>query len=121
RELGAVLGTLVWPGAGGGAAAAGTPGSQAPVTVAADERSNSVLITGDPASRRRARQLVQRLDQPISGAGFTRVVYLHYMDAEELVPILQGMVGSIQEEAREETVRQSAISIAPSPSTNALV
>lgn len=115
REIAAVLATLVQPASGSAAA------GQSPLTVAADERSNSILVTGDPASRRRARQLLQQLDQPIGSAGLTRVIYLHYMDAEELVPILQGMVGSVQEDAKDEETRQAAISIEASKSTNALV
>lgn len=53
-----------------------------PLAVAADARSNAVLLSGDAASRQRARELVGQLDQPVSGAGTTRVVHLRYLAAE---------------------------------------
>ena len=68
--------------------AAQTPG--APV-LAADERTNSILLSGDTTSRVRIRGLVAHLDTPIEGTGNTRVVFLHYAKAEEIAPILLGI------------------------------
>ena len=98
----------------------GTSGSM-PLSIAADEHSNSILLAGDPASRQRARQLVRQLDQPISTTGFTRVVFLNYMTAEELVPVLKGTTGAEQKDAKEQALRQTEISIEASKSANALV
>lgn len=72
----------------GGAAA---PGRELNVT--ADERSNSILMTGDPVMRSQTRKLIQRLDLPLSGEGNTQVVYLNYITAKDMLPILEG-VGS---------------------------
>ena len=71
-----------------GQAAAQTPG--APV-LAADERTNSILLSGDSTSRVRIRGLIAHLDTPIEGSGNTRVVFLHYAKAEEIAPILLGI------------------------------
>lgn len=68
--------------------AAQTPG--APV-LAADERTNSILLSGDSTSRVRIRGLIAHLDTPIEGTGNTRVVFLHYAKAEEIAPILLGI------------------------------
>src|SRR5690606_41918829 len=67
------------------------------LTISADERSNTILLAGDPASRQRARQLVQQLDQPISTSAFTRVVFLHYLAADELIPVLKSTADSVQD------------------------
>ncbi len=64
------------------------PGS---MQLVADERTNSVLISGDRAVRVRIRGLIAHLDTPIVSGGNTRVVYLKYANAEDLVGILQGV------------------------------
>ncbi len=53
-------------------------------TVVADERTNSVLISGDKSERLRIRTLVTHLDTPLEQGGDTRVRYLRYASAEEL-------------------------------------
>lgn len=72
----------------GGQAAAQAPGAP---TLAADERTNSILLSGDSTSKVRIRGLIAHLDTPIEGTGNTKVVYLHYALAEEIAPILQGV------------------------------
>jgi general secretion pathway protein D len=72
----------------GGQAGAQTPGAP---TLAADERTNSILLSGDSTSKVRIRGLIAHLDTPIEGTGNTKVVYLHYALAEEIAPILQGV------------------------------
>jgi general secretion pathway protein D len=59
------------------------PGVQATKFVS-DERSNSILISGEPSGRLRARALIAHLDTPQQGGGETEVRYLHYADAEKL-------------------------------------
>jgi len=112
REAAQVLGSLVKPSGGN---------TQASLSVAADERSNSVLIAGDDAGRQRAVQLLRQLDQPITTVSNTRVVYLHYLSAEEAVPALKSVTTSEQKEAKDEPTKQAAVTIEPSKSTNALV
>jgi general secretion pathway protein D len=117
RDIAQVLAPLTQSGDREGAG--GT--AQMALTITADDHSNSVLLAGDPASRQRARQLVRQLDQPISTTGFTRVVFLHYLTAEELVPVLKGTTGAEQKDAKEQALRQAEISIEASKSANALV
>jgi general secretion pathway protein D len=59
------------------------------VTVVADERTNSLLITGDKNERLRYRALVTHLDTPLEEGGDTQVRYLRYADAKELATQLQ--------------------------------
>ena len=65
------------------------PGVQ-PMKFVADERSNSVLISGEPAARLRAKALIANLDTPQQGGGETQVRYLRYADAEKLAAETQG-------------------------------
>src|SRR5580693_6071909 len=74
----------------GGAAAGGGEGGT-PVKVVADERTNSVLISGEKSLRLKAKALVLDLDTPrAGGAGDTEVRYLLYADAEKLADKLKG-------------------------------
>ena len=54
-----------------------------------DERSNRVIITGDPQQRLELRALIAELDVPIVSSGRVQVVYLRYAKAKDLVPVLQ--------------------------------
>ncbi|CAM4063335.1 type II secretion system secretin GspD [Bordetella bronchialis] len=61
------------------------------VTVAADPRSNSVLVrAANPARAQLARQLVMRLDNPQASAGNLHVVYLRNAQAVKLAGVLRG-------------------------------
>ena len=66
----------------------GTPGS---VRFAADERTNSILLSGDPTARTRMRGIIMNLDTPVESGGNTRVVYLRYANAPDLLAILTGV------------------------------
>ncbi len=68
-------------------------GSRSQITIAADDRSNAILVSGSKTDRIRLRMLILKLDRE-SSAGInsnTQVVYLHYLRAEDLVPILAGI------------------------------
>src|SRR5271166_2950958 len=72
-----------------GAAAGGEAG--AGVKVVADERTNSVLISGEKSLRLKIKALIISLDTPKKGgAGDTEVRYLRYADAEKLAEKLKG-------------------------------
>ena len=62
-------------------------------TLAADDRSNSILLSGNKTERIRLRLLIAQLDKtnPNAPNGNTQVVYLNYLRAEDLVPILAGI------------------------------
>ena len=69
------------------------PAAGPQLTLAADDRSNAVLISGSQADRLRLRVLILQLDGKghHSSDSNTQVVYLHYMRAEDVVPILAGI------------------------------
>ena len=76
-------------------------------TLAADERSNSILLSGDNASRLRIRGIIAHLDTPLQGGGNSQVVFLKYAEASELAPILLGVA---QFEAQEGQQGSAAVS-----------
>ena len=68
--------------------------------LAADDRTNSILLGGDRSARLRIRGLIAHLDSPLEGGGNTQVVFLKHANAEELAPILLG-VGKQQIKAEQ--------------------
>jgi len=80
-----------------GAAAAAEGGT--PMKVVADERSNSVLISGDQNQRLRVRALIAHLDTPLEAGGDTRVRYLHYANADKIAPKLKEQMTGIAQAA----------------------
>lgn len=88
------------------------------LSIAVDERSNSLILTGSRAERASLTQLIEQMDRPLSGQGNARVVYLNYADAEEIAPILQRIAESIQQSQKQ---NPTPLSIEASNSANALV
>ncbi len=72
--------------------AAGAEAGGAQVKLIADERTNSVLISGEKGQRLRLRALVAHLDTPLERGGGTVVRYLKYSDAEKLAKSLKDQV-----------------------------
>jgi len=78
--------------------AAKANGDTSQLSIAADERSNSILVGGNKSARLRTRQLISQLDTPSTGGqGNTEVIYLRYLQAKHFAPILgkiaQNMAG----------------------------
>jgi len=70
------------------------------INLAADERTNSILMSGERAIRLKVRTTIMQLDTPLDdGGGNTHVVYLRYAKAENMVEILTG----IQEQQKQKT------------------
>jgi general secretion pathway protein D len=70
-----------------------------PLRMVADERTNSVLLSGDQTSRLRLRTLITHLDTPVDVSGNTQVIYLRYAKAADLVTVLQGVSRTLDAEA----------------------
>lgn len=68
--------------------------------IVADTRSNALILSGDANQRLKARGLIATLDTPLEKIGNTEVIFVRYASAEDLVPVLQGIVGSQQQNAR---------------------
>jgi general secretion pathway protein D len=94
-EIVRVVNTLFAPGAA--AQGGGDPSSA--VKVVADDRTNSVLISGEQSQRLRMKALITHLDTPLEAGGDTQVRYLEYADAEELAGKLKEQVQGIVQAA----------------------
>ena len=89
------------------------------VEFAVDKRSNSILVTGTVSKRKQMADLIARLDQPIEGGGNTQVVYLNYIEASEITPILKSVGDSVLKDNKTESTQ--SFSIESSETTNALI
>lgn len=76
--------------------AARSAGESPSVSIAVDERSNSILLGGPKNMRWRMRLLISQLDAPASSpAGNTEVIYLRYLEAKKLAPLLSKVAANI--------------------------
>ncbi|MBW5825718.1 type II secretion system secretin GspD [Yersinia kristensenii] len=92
--------------------------------VIADERTNSVLISGDSHTRKRAIKMIKRLDQQQDNDGTTKVVYMKYAQASKLLDVLNGVSNGVQSDNTKKLVGKSNagnVSIRAYDQTNALV
>jgi len=83
----------------------------------ADERTNSILISGDKSERLGIRAIVSHLDTPLESTGNTHVVYLRYAKAVDLVPVLTGLGETFEKEKQAATGGKVAIQADRAPIT----
>ena len=88
REIATALQALTGQGGGGA-----TPGSPSGVSVVAIASSNSVAIRGDAASVARLAAVAEDLDRRAKNGTEIKVIFLENADAEQLLPVLQQLVG----------------------------
>jgi len=111
------LNTLIASTNAGKTTATGAP-------LVADERSNSIIIGGDPDLRLQLRALIANLDTPIEKGGDTEVIYLHYALAKDLVETLTGIKESKSDgngQAKTQASTKKEVDIRADEATNALV
>ena len=65
-------------------------GGGALVKAVADERTNSVLLSGEKSQRLKIKALIFNMDTPLTTGGDTQVRYLRYADAEKIADKLKG-------------------------------
>ncbi len=75
--------------------AAAEGGGMPTVKMVADERTNSVLVSGERSQRLRLKTLVTHLDTPLEAGGDAQVRYLRYADAEKLATKLREQIQGI--------------------------
>ncbi|GMM89571.1 MULTISPECIES: type II secretion system secretin GspD [Vibrio] len=101
-----------------------TPAFLQPKLVA-DERTNAILISGDPKVRSRLRKLIEQLDVEMATKGNNQVIYLKYAKAEDLVDVLKGVSDNLQSEKQSSSKNRSSnrnqVMISAHAETNSLV
>jgi general secretion pathway protein D len=75
--------------------AAAEGGGMPTVKMVADERTNSVLVSGERSQRLRLKTLITHLDTPLEAGGDAQVRYLRYADAEKLATKLREQIQGI--------------------------
>lgn len=58
----------------------------------ADQRTNSIIMSGEPSKRLKLKALVAVLDTPLNANDSAQVIYLRYAKAEQIAPILDAML-----------------------------
>lgn len=117
-EIVRIIDSLYRPGGNG----AQLPG-KAPKLVA-DERMNAVIVSGDKKSRNRVIGLIKRLDEEQASNGNTKVRYLRYANAEDLVKVLTGFAEKLEkskDRGGKSGSSANEINIMAHTDTNALV
>ena len=99
----------------------------ATVKFSADERTNSIVLSGERPERLKYRAIISSLDSPVESSGNTHVVYLRYAEAKNLADILSN-VGkeAIKSEAKNSATGQAgakleSVFIQADETSNALV
>ncbi|MGH8372810.1 MAG: type II secretion system secretin GspD, partial [Gammaproteobacteria bacterium] len=99
-----------------------------PLKLVADDRSNSILVSGDKNDRLRVRALIAHLDSP-QETGNTQVIYLHYAKAKDIADELKGYVSDLKQQAGGKSSAAAGagsaampdVSVIPDERTNSLV
>jgi general secretion pathway protein D len=78
---------------------AAAEGAAAGFKVVADERSNSILLSGEKDTRLRMRVLIAHLDTPLQSGGDTQVRYLQNADAEKIAAKLKEQITGVAQGA----------------------
>jgi general secretion pathway protein D len=102
------------------------PGGGLAPKLISDDRSNSVLISGDPAQRLRISTWIAYLDTPLENGGGTEVRYLKYADAEKIAPKLKEMMTGVAAVAAggaagAASAADRSVTIVPDKQTNAII
>jgi general secretion pathway protein D len=77
------------------------------VAISSDERSNSILLSGDKSRRLQLQAIIAQLDVTVEGEGNTEVIYLRFQRAEDLVPVLANIMDSYAS-AQDNTITPGA-------------
>lgn len=111
---------------------AGQPGTVGRIyaSIVADERTNTVLVSGDAPARARMIQTLQKLDRehsPGAMGGNTQVVYLKYAKAAQLIDVLNGVINNAVDSSDPaapvviETSKSTPVSVTADDQTNSLI
>jgi general secretion pathway protein D len=100
----------------------------APLKLVPDERTNSILVSGDKGQRLHVRALVAQLDMPLE-SGNTQVVYLRYAKAKDVSDELKGYVTDLAKQSGGKPAAapgagggaNAEVSVIPDDRTNALI
>ncbi|MFI4936944.1 MAG: type II secretion system secretin GspD [Candidatus Berkiellales bacterium] len=78
-----------------------------PITLSPDERTNSLLVSGGtPELRNYLSKVVQQLDSPTENAANSEVIYLKYIQAVDVAPIVATFIEEALATTKEQALRE---------------
>lgn len=94
--------------------------------VVADQRTNTLVISGSPQARSKTREVIHRLDKEGGFQGSTRVFYLRYANATLIADVLTGIgekfaAAQNGKSAKTSALSSNEISVAADTQTNSLI
>jgi len=94
--------------------------------ITADQRTNMLIVKADDNTREKIRRIVNQLDSEVQTNSNTKVIYLKYAKAKEVVQVLKGISDTIikeetQAQGSTTTTRSSNINIDIHEPTNTVV
>ncbi len=92
-----------------------------PPPLVADERTNSIIIGGDPDQHLQIRALIANLDAPVANDGNTEVIRMRYALAKDLVETLTGVGSHKGDKAKAQTTAEKDFDIRADEASNALI
>jgi general secretion pathway protein D len=99
----------------------------APLKLVPDERTNSILVSGDKGQRLHVRALIAQLDMPLE-SGNTQVMYLRYAKAKDIADELKGYVTDLSKQGGGKPAPSAGgggsntdVSVIPDDRTNSLI
>ena len=98
----------------------------------ADERTNSVIVSGELQARQRINEMIKRLDAQQENQGNTRIHFLKYSKAEDIVKVLNGVSSGISAATQSQSQQSNGasagrsmsgrdVTIEAHPETNAVI
>ncbi|MCW8958241.1 MAG: type II secretion system secretin GspD [Gammaproteobacteria bacterium] len=96
------------------------------IQITSDERTNSLILSGEKAARQNIKRVIRQLDVPTDSGGNTRVLYLHYAKATDIANVLSSVGQSLAKEAAggaqgARSTAESSFNIQADESSNSLV
>ena len=97
------------------------------VKFSADERTNSILLSGEKSNRLKYRAIISDLDSPVESSGNTHVVYLRYAEAKNIADILSNVGKEVIKSAAKNSgnaktgTKSDSVFIQADETSNALV
>ncbi len=82
--------------------------------IVGDERTNSIMLSGDEVDRERVKALIYKLDRPSNFNGNTQVLFLQQADATKVAEMLTALLGKGKTD-------QTDFSIKADPALNAII
>ncbi len=94
------------------------------LTLVADKRTNSLVVTADELDMQRIKELIRYLDTPLEQSGNVKVVYLEYANAGDIAEVLTRVMQNItalDNGGQKTRSSNSNSTIEADPGTNALI